>query len=398
MPDRPLACVIGDMDIVRPLGMEGIRCVAAGPRGAPPRWSRYTEDAIDLLDLWDEPEQMVDRLVAFARTQPVPPVLIYQKDPAVLAISRFRDVLEPWMRFIVPPAGLVEDLIDKQRFHRRAVELGLPVPKTVFGHAGSEAAPVDEAPFPAVVKPVLRRRPQQTWKPVARGAKALLVDDAEQLRSVWTRPELRGTLLVVQEFIPGDETNVVSYHTFVDADRVTIGEFTGRKIRTRPAAFGQSTAVEITRDEAVRAMGREILEAFDFFGVAKVDFKRTPDGSFRLLEINPRNSLWHHPGAMAGVNLPAAMYRSLIGEKVAPLPPAKPGMTWCQLWGDSLAARANGVSMGEWLRFARAADSRRAMHADDLRAALGVGSYGAQLAIRNVVRTARNEFARRAGR
>lgn len=373
------------MDLVRPLGLEGIPCVAAGPRGAPPRWSRYTSASIDLPDLWDEPEASVDRLIDFARKQEIPPVLVYQKDPAVLAISRYRHRLEPWFRFVVPDAQLVEDLVDKQRFHNRAVALGLPVPRTVFGRAGVEEAPIGSASFPAVVKPVVRQQPKSSWRPVARGAKAILVGDAAELRSTWNRPELWGRLLAVQELIPGPETQVVSYHTYIDTDGRVIGEFTGRKIRTRPTAYGLSTAVEITDDSGVRTAGLKALRAFAFTGVAKVDLKLGPDGSLYVLEINARCSLWNHPGALAGVNIPAAMYRRLTDGNVPELPRARPGVTWCQLWGDSLAARSHGVGVADWVRFVRQSEARRAMHKDDPGAAMGVVSYGARLGLRKFV-------------
>ena len=38
-------------------------------------------------------------------------------------------------------------------------------------------------------------------------------------------------------------------------------------------------------------------------GLVKLDFKRADDETLHLLEVNPRFSLWHHLGAVAGVNL-----------------------------------------------------------------------------------------------
>jgi len=48
-------------------------------------------------------------------------------------------------------------------------------------------------------------------------------------------------------------------------------------------------------------------------GVAKLDFKRDLQGNLRLLEINPRFNLWHHRGAIVGVNIPALGYADLTG-------------------------------------------------------------------------------------
>ncbi|MCC2670222.1 MAG: ATP-grasp protein, partial [Armatimonadetes bacterium] len=49
---RPLACVIGDIDLVRPLGLAGIRSAVVAKPGDPIRYSRFTEQVIDWLDPW----------------------------------------------------------------------------------------------------------------------------------------------------------------------------------------------------------------------------------------------------------------------------------------------------------------------------------------------------------
>ena len=67
---------------------------------------------------------------------------------------------------------------------------------------------------------------------------------------------------------------IESYHAYVDERGDVAGSFTGRKIRTFPEHHGHSTAVEITAQPDVAALGREILDALRFRGVAKVDFKR----------------------------------------------------------------------------------------------------------------------------
>ena len=49
-------------------------------------------------------------LVDWARQQPVPPVLVPVSRDAVRLLSRHRDVLEPVLRFLLPPAPVVADL------------------------------------------------------------------------------------------------------------------------------------------------------------------------------------------------------------------------------------------------------------------------------------------------
>lgn len=371
------ACVIGDMDLVRALGIAGISSIVAGPNTSETRWSRYVEGTIDLPNLWSRPERAVEALVAAGRHHLEKPVLVYQKDPAVLAISRYRDVLGDWYRFVIPDGDVVEDLVDKRRFHERGQELGLPVLWSAFARPGLDPVPTDMAAWPVAVKPVLRDRSRTTWAPVAHGGKAIVCNGPEDLYSLWHSPALRGVWLVVQRYIPGDASRIVSYHSYVDTDGSILAEFSGRKIRTLPAETGQSTAVRITQEADVMELGRHVLRSFGFCGVAKVDMKQAPDGSLHLLEVNPRFSLWHHPGAVAGVNIPAAVVRRLTEGPIDPLGPARPEVTWVQVWGDWRARRLSEVSALSWFRFVRHAGARRAFHASDPGATFGALARGA---------------------
>jgi predicted ATP-grasp superfamily ATP-dependent carboligase len=331
---------------------------------------------VELPDLWEEPDLTVERLISFARGMERKPVLFYQKDPAVLTISRYRHELGRFFDFVVPEATLVEDLIDKDRFQRRARSLGLPIPQGSVVTAGGSMDLLDGIVFPVIVKPVLRSRPLETWRPVAGGAKAVLCNTADELASVLDRPEVQGERLNVQRYIPGDETRIVSYHAFIDDDGNLIGDFCGRKIRTAPPEFGQSTAVEIGDLADVRAAGLRVLRAFDFTGVAKVDFKEADDGELYLLEVNPRFSLWNHPAAVVGMNLPAAVYQYLTEGSVHPLPRAQGPARWVQVWGDRRAALDAGVGTGDWLRFVAAAEARRAFHPSDPGSIIGALAFG----------------------
>jgi D-aspartate ligase len=151
----------------------------------------------------------------------------------------------------------------------------------------------------------------------------------------------------------------------VDSDGEVVGEFTGRKLRTHPPGYGYSTAVTITRSEEVAALGREISRRLGLQGVAKLDFKRGPDGVLNLLEINPRFNLWHHPGALAGVNLPALVQRDLLGLPRSAPAPLRPGVSWCSPVHDLRAARSEGISTVRWLRWAWTCEAKSGFAWDD---------------------------------
>jgi predicted ATP-grasp superfamily ATP-dependent carboligase len=354
---RPNACVLGDIDIVRPLGLAGVSCsVVPRPRGIA-RYSRYARDVLLWVDPWERPGELLQVLLSWARTQLVPPVLYFEEDGDLLFASRHREQLSPAFRFVLGDADLIETLVDKERFQQLAATLDLPVPRARTVVPSKDSPDDVDLEFPVVIKARTRRHEQ--WGRLAGLAKALRVETPEQMKSLWPQlVRLHLDRLVVQELVPGPETAMETYHSFTDDAGEILGEFTGRKIRTYPRQQGVSTAVTTTDAPDLVRLGREVIERTGLRGVAKLDCKRGPDGRLHLIEINPRFSLWHHPGAFAGVNIPELVYRELAGLPRRKRTRARPGVSWCWMGLDRKAARAAGIPFAEWARWALSCEAK----------------------------------------
>lgn len=263
--------------------------------------------------------------------------LYSQTDVALLLASRYRDDVSGAFRFVPADAGLIERLIDKAHFQALAERHGLPVP------------PRSES--------VCRRK--------ARTRPARPVRGEAEWRVVWPRLGRVRSELLVQQLVPGPESAIESYHAYIDSGGDTAGEFTGRKIRTFPPRYGNSSAVEIVDVPDVAALGRSALSALGVRGVAKVDFKRDDRGRLHLLEINPRFNLWHHPAALAGVYLPAIVDADLTGcTRPRGRRPTR-HVTWCAPLLDVRAAHMAGTPAVAWLRWARRCQAISGLAWDD---------------------------------
>jgi predicted ATP-grasp superfamily ATP-dependent carboligase len=354
--------VVGSLDLVRALGLAGINSAVMAPPGDFARFSRHTRATIDAVDAATEPEELVARLLVFAGAQPTPPVLFYDGDFKLLALSRARAAIRAAFRVVLPPEDLTEDLIDKARFADLVERADLPVPPSV------RVAPNGDAPalglrYPLVIKPLTRRN--EVWGPLTSG-KAIAVETPDDLRALWPRLVQAGGEVLAQEQIPGPETLVESYHAYVDDDGDLVAEFTGRKIRTYPTRYGYSTALEITAQPDVVEAGRDILERIAFRGVAKLDFKRhATERRLYLLEVNPRFNIWHHPAAKAGVNLMELVYCDLLELPRPPTPAARPGARWVHPWFDLRAARAQNVPLARWIPWMLDCEAKYGFALDD---------------------------------
>jgi predicted ATP-grasp superfamily ATP-dependent carboligase len=367
MPTRktngiPIACVLGEVDLLRALRLARIPSTIVAQEGNPALYSRAATTAIGWIDPWREPEALVERLVAFGHRQPRPPVLYYDGDWDLLLVSRYRNRLAQAFRFVVPDAELVESVVDKALFQGLAEHHRLPVPRSVKIAADDDPSAGIDLDFPVVVKPVTRQN--ITWEPLS-DLKALHVTDADELRSVRRRLAVAGVDVIVQEAIAGPDSRIESYHVYIDERGAIAGEFTGRKLRVHPPGYGHTTALTITRNEQLAALGRQIVDRIGLRGVAKLDFKSGPDGRMYLFEINARFNLWHHPGAVAGVNLPALVYADLVGLPRPAQRQVREGVTWCTLRHDFQAARAEGMTILGCLRTTAASDAKSGFAWDD---------------------------------
>lgn len=353
----PLACVIGDLSMVRPLGRCGIpvALVTPDPNSLATR-SRYCRTIVPVPSWVSNPDGAIDALMAWGRAQPRKPVLFYQGDHDMVAISRARDRLAPVFDFVLPSAELIEALSDKFQFADLAAERGLPVPRTLRLYRGENyrERSRDWDAFPAVLKPSMRT---EWFERIGSTQKALRVNSREDLESAWQLLGANDLDLLLQAAVEGGEEQIVSYHAYVRADRSIAAEFTGRKIRTAPRLYGMSSHVQITDDPQVLALGRSVVDKLAFTGVLKIDFKiDVRDQQLYLLEINARFNLWHHPGTVAGVPIPQIVYQDCTGQGTRQgnaVRVSRHGVRWVDPQLDRKAYRdyrdAGELRMSTWL-------------------------------------------------
>ena len=240
----------------------------------------------------------------------------------------------------------------------------LPTPKThaiAMGCATTDPHVRSWSDFPCIVKPGIRTHwfGSRVGEHVISHQKALRVDSRAELLALAPALASHPSDFILQALIEGSEDQIVSYHAYVSEAGV-VADFTGRKVRTAPPRYGFSTYIEVTDDDRVRRVGRDILTRINFQGVIKLDFKEDGrDGPLHLLEANPRVNLWHHPAAIAGVNLPALIYRNLVSPgSVRPVTRrARPGVRWMWALPDLHQQRASGAFPTlQWLQEIVSAD------------------------------------------
>lgn len=359
---RPTAVICGDLNLLRCFAGTGVpTLVLATSPDDPVLRSRYcrrrevirspASDAAgaieDLCRLGRELQRAGDR-----------PVLFYETDSMLLAISRHRDALAPYYRFLMPPQELVEQLVDKVAFSGLCRRLGFPLPKSL---SPAELPRPEDVPahlaFPVVLKPNVHIGWFGSSVVQERGgapAKMLRADSLAEFLDLYPKVRRFTSDFVIQEYIPGGDDNIYSFHAYFDERGEPLGHHVGRKIRTYPKDSGLSTYLEIVKEPAVEALGLDLLRRLGFVGPIKIDFKRdAARGRYFILEFNPRFTLWNYLAARSGLNFPLIVYQDLTGQRPAPAT-CRPGLRWLAFDNDLRAflkcyRPAGDLTLARWL-------------------------------------------------
>jgi predicted ATP-grasp superfamily ATP-dependent carboligase len=285
------------------------------------------------------------------------PVLIPCSDPIVRQLAGERSLLEQWYHVPLPPADIVEMLMDKTAFYAYAERQGFPIPRTVVVTGPDDLArAIEQLTFPCVLKPPYRtpRWVENTDK------KAIKVDDREALVKLYEECKDWVDELIVQEWIEGGDTDLYSCNCYFDASSKPLVTFIARKIRQWPPGAGDSSLGEECRNDTVLEESIRLFESVGYHGLGYVEMKQdSRTGMHYIVEPNVGRPTGRSAIAEAGgVELLYTMYCDLVG---LPLPEARVQtygtVKWIYLRKDLQSAirqwRSGDLTPLEWWRSIR---------------------------------------------
>jgi predicted ATP-grasp superfamily ATP-dependent carboligase len=238
-------------------------------------------------------------------------------------------------------------LLDKRAFYRRCEELGIDVPRTLFPAGVDDLA--DRAAglrFPAILKPAH----SHLWRARLGGRKVLEVHSRDEMLRAFASFGDLGTGMTVQEVIPGPESGILVCGAYVRPDGTPHALFTARKVRQYPPRFGSGSLVRSEWNEEIARLSADLVRRLGFSGVCGTEFMPDPrDGRLKLIEVNPRPTLWFSLCRAAGCDIVHHAYRDLIGDPLEPqIGRQRDGVRWQYFLRDllSLAAYARRGTVG----------------------------------------------------
>lgn len=293
-------------------------------------------------------ETLVEELVRLGTTQfsGARPMLFLTQEESVKTVSRHRDLLSAFYRFRLPPADVVDALLHKQGFQRRAEQLGSPIPPLLHVRTLAELPALERLHYPVVVKPGERNVDYG-----CRFSKAYRVESAAEAVEMVRRILPVMADVVVQEWIDGADSNIHFCLQYLAGNGQVVASFTGRKIRSWPPQVGGTascTAAAETHAE-LSAMTARFFQAAGVVGMASMEYKRDArSGEFRMVEPTiGRTDYQEEVASLNGVNLPHAAWCSELGLPLPPPAAGKRPVVWRVRAEDVQSAAAQGQRLAQ---------------------------------------------------
>lgn len=287
------------------LKTKGIRTLLlGGSRGIATQNSQIID--FQYVDRLDEPDYFVQALIDVAKQFKNKKLILLVGDCyyAELIITN-KQTLQQY--FILPyiDEDLMKRIRTKEEFYKCCDLYNIKYPKTVVvtkEHAISDV-PFD---YPIIIKP--SNSVEYTSCSFPEKKKVFLAKNEEEKQQI-IRSIYRSTYkdsLILQEFIPGDDSYIRVLDVYVGKDKRVKLMCLGNKLLEDPSPqnIGTSLAIMTDFDEQLMDNIRYFLEDIGYVGYANIDMKLdVRDGEYKIFEMNLRSGASSYYVTASGHNL-----------------------------------------------------------------------------------------------
>lgn len=271
----------------------------------------------------EEDEVFVDTLLRYAASRRGERLLLAPcGDNYTKMLVRNQDALRDAFAFCIMAPEVYGLLSTKAGFYGTCLKHGLKFPETCEVDARTAKAFEPPFPYPVIVKP---SNSVAYWNCSFPGKKKVFVVNAEdELRRIFQGVYSSGYAdeLIVQEFIPGDDTRMRVMNCYSDTEgrvrMMCLGDVLLEE--HTPEGIGSYGAIMTGADAGISERIKGFLEEIGYVGYSNFDLKFDErDGSYKLFEINPRQGRSSYFCTASGKNLARYLVRDVIEHDNRPL-------------------------------------------------------------------------------
>jgi predicted ATP-grasp superfamily ATP-dependent carboligase len=269
--------------------------------------SRYCDQGVVVPPAEDDEERHAASVVR-AIERFAPDVVLPVGHLTVDLLDSVRDDVPEDVAFRLPPSSSLDVAFDKGETAAVGDEIGIRTPEE-YGRlpTGPDADPDLDAS--ELSYPVFLKAEKEAGKNIVSkvDSESELWDAYEELR---TREE--GGDIIVQEYIEGDGHTYATGLLFDDGSAELA--FGHEEVRSIPREGGTGTRVRLLQDDELVEQSTALLEELDWNGVALVEYKRSRNGDWVLMEINPKFWASYPLASKSGYRFASTLVASSLGR------------------------------------------------------------------------------------
>ncbi|PID97998.1 MAG: carboxylate--amine ligase [Actinobacteria bacterium] len=254
-------------------------------------------------------------------------VLMANHDLHSAFVARHYQTLSEYYALPFPDLETVEKITDKASFAHICETLNIPTPQTRrvdFSQCEDKTWEAPHIPFDFPVVAKAARGDAYDAVRFEGKRKIWFIESAEELQSLWETLRVSGfrDTFLVQELIPGDNTNMWSITAYADShgDITLMGSARVLLEDHDPTMIGNPVAMITEPHEELWEDAQRILLSTHYRGFANFDVKIDPrDGRAIFFEVNPRIGRNNWYMTAGGVNPMSFMVDDLLfGKRKTP--------------------------------------------------------------------------------
>lgn len=354
---RPPVILIGGsanaLSVARSLTRLQVRVFSINKPDAPIRYSR-SATAIRLPHGAHYAQHWTDYLLGPASDGLSGAVLLAASDVGLRIVAQHRETLRRKFRLDASDPSAQLTMLDKASTYQAAQEAGVPTPRFWIVRDRHDVEAVQtELVYPLLVKPRLSYQFTERFK-----GKFFLARDFSELKAYRQAVEMAGIDTILVEKIPGPDTQLCSYYTYLDEQLEPQFDLTKRVLRRNPPNMGLGCYHVTDWTPEVRDWGLRLLRSARLQGLAHVEFKwDVRDQTWKLIECNARFTEANPLLVYSGYDLAEFVYNRIVGQ---PPPAWKAYRQGVRVWypiEDSYACwllwHSGQLTLHEWLNSLR---------------------------------------------
>jgi len=352
---KPPALIFGGgingLGIMRNLARERITVYLVVDRPDRAYYSKYCKKTFLLPDFTRRPDSVKSFLSRLDLSSPNRPIVFSTDDRTTLTLSALRNEIANRYNFVGPDLPCANTLVLKNKFYESLNKCPIQYPKVLTPRALRDLSQAGEQlGYPILVRPIM----SQTFSDVM-GSKGFLASSERDLISYCQIAGKGGLDVILQEFIPGPVSNILSVAGCFDGYSRPLALFAYRRLREWPPMIATSCLAESVPLAPFRNVVDPLLKYLTdigYRGIMQATFKRDPrDGVYKLLEVNARSWRYNSFPTKCGLNIVWKAYLDSVGLDDSYTEEYSVGVKWINVLEDLVAAFTTHQVMKQyWIR------------------------------------------------